>query len=167
LLVVDVVLIVNIPGELNPCFSTFNPAQSAGHRNVLAGDQNFEPLGQVPHWNRRKLRARQTHVLQIAEYVIPLIANQQADWLVGSTTRTNLKSGRKPPHNITRFADFEPSRTGSRYYRQAPDPCGTVTAMIDIAKQPLWHRRPPPHEPDFFAGPVQPQVTRTGHGASP
>ena len=92
LLVVDVVLIVNIPGELNPCFSTFNPAQSAGHRNVLAGEQNFEPLGQVPHWNRRKLRARQTHVLQIAEYVIPLIANQQADWLVDLVTRVRVSS---------------------------------------------------------------------------
>ena len=92
MLVVDVVAVIRIPDELNAYFFTFDPAQLAGQRNVLAGDQDFECRRHVSQWNRRKPRARQTHVFQFAEHTASIIANQQADGAADLIARVGISS---------------------------------------------------------------------------
>ena len=92
MLVVDVVAVIRVPDELNAYFCAFNPAQLAGQRNVLAGDQDFKRLRHVSQWNRRKPRARQTHVFQFAEHATAIIANQQADWVSDLVARVGISS---------------------------------------------------------------------------
>jgi hypothetical protein len=92
MLVVDVVAVIRVSDELNAYFGTFNPAQLAGQRNVLAGNQDFECLRHVSQWNRRKSRARQTHVFQFAEHTTSIIANQQADWATDLVARVGISS---------------------------------------------------------------------------
>ena len=92
MLVVDVGVIIGGTDELNTCFFTFNPAKSAGHRNIFAGDLDTEPLGQVPEGNRRKLRAGDTHILQFAEHTTSFVANQQADRVADFVARVNVSS---------------------------------------------------------------------------
>jgi hypothetical protein len=84
--------LLRVPDEFNAYFGTFSPAQLAGQRNVLAGDQDFECLRHVSQLNRREPRARQTHVFQVAEYRTSIIANQQANWLVDLVARVGISS---------------------------------------------------------------------------
>ena len=92
MLFVDVMAVIRIPRKLNAYFCTVNPAQLAGQRNVLAGDQDFECLRHVSQWNRSKPRARQTHVFQFAEHTASIVANQQADRASDLVARVGISS---------------------------------------------------------------------------
>ena len=90
--IVDVVAVIRVAGELNAYLCTFNPAQLAGQRNILACDQDFERLGHVSERHRGQPRARQTHVFQFTEHTTSIVAYQQAYRTANFVARVAISS---------------------------------------------------------------------------